>query len=240
MKIVYIFLICFVNLFAINFNEQIIQISNVTKKEANIGIGNLQAGQSGIIINNQSKDNTVILSYATVISSDQNRSVIEFKFNDVLTQDALPKTNLKPKDGDLFILNHLYKNSMIIAPNFEALSKVKKLYENTHFIDSDFFAAYLKINENPTPKKEEIIKFAQLNDLGRIFVVTDKTINTVDALSFKVINQENLSYDDNTTNLPFYANIDEIKTSTFDFFGEESIGDYNKYYKKLLGIKDGN
>ncbi len=239
MKIVYIFLICFANLFATDFTEQIIPISNTTKKEATINIGNLQVGQSGIIINNQSKDNAVILSYATVITSDLNSSVIEFKFKDILTQDALPKTNLKPKDGDIFVLNHLYKNTMIIAPNFEALSNVKKINDGAHFLDSDFFAAYLKINENPTPKKEELIAFAHINDLGRIFIVTDKTINTIDALSFQIIDKQKISYDDNTTNTPFYANIDEIKTSTFDFFGEESIGDYNKYYKKLLGIKDG-
>lgn len=239
MKILYIFLICFANLFATNFAEQIIPISNTTQKGATINVGNLKVGQSGIIINNQSKDNAVILSYATVISTDSNSSIIEFQFKDILTQDALPKTNLKPKERDKFILNHLYKNTMVIAPNFEAFSNAKKLYPNLNFLDSDFFAAYLKINNNPTPKKEDIITFAHQNDLGRVFIITDKNLHTIDALSFTIIDSKPLSFDSNETNSPFYANIDEIKTSTFDFFGEENIGDYNKYYKKLLGIQDG-
>ena len=223
----------------INFSEQIGTLSHTTDKKATIQIGNLHIGQSGIVVNNQNKDNAVIISYATVIDSDLNSSTIEFKFKDILEQDALPKTNLLPKDGDSFILNHLYKNSMIIAPNFEAFDNLKKVYKNVNFLSSDFFAAYLKINNNPTPKKEDILEFAHKNDLGRIFIITDKDINTVDAVSFKVVDTIPLNFDDNTTAMPFYANIDEIQTSTFDFFGAENIGDYNKYYKKLLGIKDG-
>ncbi len=239
MRIVYIFLLCFGNLLGGDFIEQIIQIKNASKKDATINVGNLQIGQSGIIINTENKNNSVILCYATVVSSDLNSSKIEFQYKNILMQDALPKTNLKPKDGDQFIINHLYKNALLIAPNFEASSNVKKLNANIHFLESDFFAAYLKINENPTPKKEDLLDFAHQNDLGRIFIITDKTLNMIDAISFKIVDQQTITFEDNTTTSPFYANIEEIKTGTFNFFGEENIGDYNKYYKKLLGIKDG-
>jgi hypothetical protein len=239
MKIIYILLIFVLSAFSTDLKEQPVQIKNTNEKEATIGIGNLQVGQSGIILNNDSQGKSVIICYGIILASDENKSVISFKFEDIIVQNAIPKTNLKPKDGDLFILNHLYKNSMILAPNFEAFSNAKKLYPNLNLLDSDFFAAYLKINNNPTPKKEDIIAFAHQNDLGRVFIITDKNLHTVDALSFTIVDSKSLTFDNTETNSPFYANIDEIKTSTFDFFGEESIGDYNKYYKKLLGITDG-
>jgi hypothetical protein len=239
MKILQILLLWAVYTYAGTFSEQITQLKSATKIGATIPIGNLQNGQSGIVVSNKINEKSVIICYATVISSNEKESNISFQFQDILEQDALPKTNLLPKNGDNFVLNHLYKNSMIIAPNFQALDNTKKIYENLNFLSSDFFAAYLKINNNPTPQKKDIIEFAHKNDLGRIFIITDKNINTVDALSFKVIETTPFNFDDNTTNAPFYGNIDEIKTSTFDFFGASNIGDYNKYYKKLLGIKDG-
>jgi len=239
MKIIQILLLFVISAYAGTFDEQITKLTNTNTKQATIGIGNLQIGQSGIIINNDVKEKTVIICYGIVTSTDENSSNITFTFQDILVQDAIPKTNLLPKNGDNFVLNHLYKNSMIIAPNFQAFNSVKKLYSNVNFLDSDFFAAYLKMNNNPTPTKEDITKFAHQNDFGRIFIITGNVINTVDALSFKILETTPFTLDDNTTNSPFYANIDGIKTSTFDFFGADNIGDYNQYYKKLLGIKDG-
>lgn len=239
MKILQILLLWAISTYAGTFTEQTIKLKNTNAKQATIEIGNLHIGQSGIVINYDEKDKSVILCYAIVTSSNEKESNITFKFQDILVQKAIPKTNLLPKDGDDFILNHLYKNSMIIAPNFQALDTIKKIYNDVTFLDIDFFAAYLKMNNNPTPKKEDIIEFAHQNDLGRIFIVTENNVNIVDALSFQVIETAPLSIDDNTTNKPFYANIDGIKTSTFDFFTPDNIGDYYKYYKKLLGIKDG-
>ena len=239
MKIIYILLIFALSAFSTDLKEQIVQIKHSNHKEATIEIGNLTVGQSGIIVNNGSEGKSVIVCYGIISASDENRSIITFKFKDVLLQNAIPKTNLKPKDGDIFVINHLYKNSMILAPNFEAFSNAKKLYPNLNFLDSDFFAAYLKINNNPTPKKEDIIEFAHQNDLGRVFIIADQNLHTVDTLSFTIVDSQPLSFESNESSTPFYANIDEIKTSTFDFFGEENIGDYNKYYKKLLGIADG-
>lgn len=239
MKILQIVLLLVGYMYAGNFTEQKAQLTHTTKLGATIPLGGLQIGQSGIVINSQTNEKLVILCYATVTSSNANESNITFQFQDILEQDALPKTNLLPKDGDSFIVNHLYKNSMIIAPNFEALEATKKLYNGSNFLSSDFFAAYLKINNNPTPQKKDFLQFAHKNDLGRIFIVTDKNINMIDAISFTVIETIPVEFENNTTNEPFYANIDEIKTSTFDFFGALNIGDYNKYYKKLLGIQDG-
>lgn len=239
MKIIQILLLWIISLYAGTFTEQTTKLTNTNPKQATINIGNLQVGQSGIVINQDNKDNLVILCYASVTASNEKESNITFQFQDILVQNAIPKTNLLPKDGDDFVLNHLYSNSMIIAPNFQALEGVKKLYSDVNFLNSDFFAAYLKMNNNPTPTKKDIVEFAHQNDLGRVFFVTKESIHIVDALSFKIIETVPFTIEDNTTTSPFYANIDEIKTSTFDFFGEESIGDYNKYYKKLLGITDG-
>jgi hypothetical protein len=239
MKAIYILLLFVLTVFANDFIEKKVQIKNTTAREAIIDLGNLKIGQSGIILHIESDGKPVIVSYGIISSSDKNSSVISLRFKDVLLQDAFPKTNLKPKDGDIFVLNHLYKNSMIVAPNFEALSKVKENFVGLNFIDSDFFAAYLKINNNPTPTKEDIKQFAYQNDLGRVFVVVDKMIYVVDMVSFQIVDAKPLIYNDNTFASPFYANIDNIKTAAFNFFGAKEILNYDMYYKKLLGLKDG-
>lgn len=241
MKIIFTILTLTMVVFATDLNEQIVKISSTDykKNEATIPVGNLVIGQSGIVVNDEIKDSKFIICYATIVSSQPNESIIKFDFREIIEQNAMPKTKLLPKDGDTFVLNHLYKNSMIIAPNFESLNETKKLYNDFNFLDSDLFAAYLKINNTPVPKKKDILNFAHQNDLGTVFIIENDKINIVDALSFSVIKTIPLKINDKNSASPFHTNIEDIKTSTLSFFEEKDIGEYHSYYKKLLGSTDG-
>lgn len=241
MKIIYTIFALTISLFAIEQTEKIsnIEILSQDKKEATINIGNLLIGQSGIVINTDIKNKIVILDYATVSASDKNSSKIKFLNQEIIEQNAIPKTKLLPKIGDSFIINHLYKNAIIIAPNYKSQQEIKKLYPNFTFINSDIFGGYLKINNTPVPSKEDITSFAHQNDLGIIFLVENNNINIIDAISFNVLEKSTLNIDDNTTMKPFYTNVEDIKNSTFTFFKPENIGDYNTYYKTLLGATNG-
>ena len=239
MKILYTILVLTICTYATDLTQKITKLTQINANQATIQIGNLAIGQSGIIINENNSKKAVIICFATVINSNEKESTLKFNFKEIIQQDAIPKTNRQPKVGDKFILNHLYQNSMIIAPNFKTNDDIKKLYGEWNFLDSDLFAAYLKINNTPAPKKKDILEFAHKNELGTILFAFDNKLFIVDTVSFLPIKNIDFTIDDNTTHSPFYTNVDEIKTGTFSFFEEESIGDYNKYYKKLLGIEDG-
>ena len=71
MKIIYILLIFVLSAFSTDLKEQTVQIKDTNEKEATIGIGNLQVGQSGIILNNGSQGKSVIICYGIISSSDE-------------------------------------------------------------------------------------------------------------------------------------------------------------------------
>jgi len=104
MKYLFVSLICIKLLFGYSK----IEILKVFKDNAIINKGNLKKGQSGAIIHKFKDNNEIILKYAYVIKSNNKTSTIKFSKINILPQDALANTNLEPKKGDTFILNHLF------------------------------------------------------------------------------------------------------------------------------------
>jgi len=219
-----------------DFKQQSLTITNTNEKTADINVGSLQIGQSGIIIHNFSKNKSIILKKASVISSNKNNSKILFSDEDVLKQDSIANTNLTPKNGDTFILNHMYNVSLLIAPNFKAYRDITNTHNN-NFIDSELFAAYLKINDIASPTEDDIKLFTKLNNISTIYLVIKNTLHILDASTFKVIKTKEILINDDTTQVPFYTNIKDIKTSFFDFTNLAKIKNYDKYYKKLIRNK---
>lgn len=228
MKILFLLLITLNSIFAI-------EIFDVTPTTAKINITNLNIGHSGIIIK-KNHNNTIIITQAIVINSNNTDSTLEFIDNNIIQQNAIPTTKLIPENGDNFILNHLYTTSLLIVPNLKAKDNVKKLYPNHNFLDEDFFAAHLKIILKPIPKKETITNFAQSQQIGTIFIVVKNNLYILDSITFKIIDTISLTYSDESTNVPFLTKIKDIKSGFWDFSGEE-IEDYNNYYLKLLEKK---
>ncbi len=239
MKIIFLITIFLNILFAnINLNTQITKIYDIEKNTAKIDITNLEIGQSGVIVHTSGEDN-IILSQAIITKSNNEHSIISFIKKDILLQDAIPTSKLKPSIGDKFILNHLYQTSLLIVPNNKSKREVKKLFKNQNFFNEDFFASYLKLISEPTPTKKEITDFTHKQQIGTIFIVIENQLFIVDAISFKVLETINIEINDKTTTSPFLTKIIEIERGFWDF-GEDEIKDYNKYYLKLLNTNDGD
>lgn len=228
MKIIFLLLITLNSIFAI-------KIFDVTDTTAKINITNLNEGHTGVIIK-EIDGNTLITKIAQVIKSDEKSSTIEFLDDNILPQDAIPTTKLVPQNGDKFILNHLYKTSLLIVPNLQAKNSVKKLYPNQNFLSEDFFAAHLKILKQPIPEKETISNFAQSQQIGTIFFVIKNKLYIVDSITFKTIDTISLNYNDDSIQVPFLTKIENIDQGLLDF-GDDEIEDYNTYYLKLLETK---
>lgn len=235
MKIVFLIFLAFNFLFAtFNLDTKQGKISEVTDQTAKLDIPNLQIGQSGIVIKNID-ENSIILAQASVIKTDDHSSTIKFFEKKLLEQDALPTTTLKPSNGDLFILNHLYRSSLLIVPNTQAKNSILKLFPNQNFLDEDFFASYLKVENNPRPDKETIVEFAQSQEIGTVFIAVQNNLFILDALTFKVLDSKLITNDDKKTQVPFLTRIEEIKNTMLDFSANE-IKNYDLYYLKLMEI----
>ena len=233
MKLLFMICLSLFTLNVINLQQHTTTIYNVTKTNANIAIGNLQIGQSGVIVHKFKNNKSSILAQAIVIKTDKNNSTIKFIKTDILKQDAIPMTNLKPENNDTFILNHLYNTSLLIAPNYTTKIKIENIFYKTSFLNSDIFAAWLKMNNIPVPTKEDIQQFSKKNNIGTIYIQSLNKLKIIDTLSFKVIQTIPLKVDDNKTQVPFFTNVQDIKTSAFSWFTKEKIENYNKYWTDL-------
>lgn len=236
MKIIFLFFTTLSFIFAnINLDIQNTPLFDVTSNDAKIKIPDLSIGQSGIVVK-KIDTNSIILTQAVVIASDQSDSTIEFINTPILPQDAIPTSNLTPQNNDTFILNHLYNTSLMIVPNLKAKTLIQKLYPNQNFLNEDFFASHLKVENIPLPQKDDISNFAQSKQIGTIFLMVENNLYILDSLTFKIIDTVRITNDDLTTNSPFFTKIENIEQGFWDF-GDEKIENYNEYYLKLLEIK---
>jgi len=209
-------------------------LNNSTKNSATIDGIKIQLGVSGIVIHHYNNDNNIILNNAIVTKSNDNSSVITFNNNVILKQDAIPTTKLMPQDGDIFIANYLYNSSLLIVPNLKAKQIIQDIYPKQNFINEDFFATILKMDKTPIPTKKEIQKFCLENQIGTIFFVIENKLYIVDAISFKIVYTQKLQYIDNSTSVPFFTKIKDIKKGFWDIFNKNKIDDYNSYYRTLI------
>jgi len=216
-----------------------VKIEDIKDNKTTINIGNLIIGQSGIVVHVYNNDKRLIVSNAQVIQSDANTSTILFtKFND-LKQNAIPTSNRTVEKNDILVLNYLYTSSLLIAPTQDTFQVVRSNFKYNNFLHSDVFAAKLKVDNQPFPKKEEIQKFAIEQNLGTIFFVLNQSVYVVDTKTFKILTSYNIEYKEDNSQVPFYTRVEDIKTSplTFSLFSNDDELSYEEYYKSILGLK---
>lgn len=217
-----------------------INLSEVKNNKANIDVGNLLVGTTGIVVHLYNNEKKQIIANAKVISSDENNSNIEFfEFND-LEQKALPKSKREVQVGDILVLNYMYPSSLLIAPTQETFQTVRDGFKYNNFLHSDLFAAKLKIDNQPYPTKKDIQNFAIKQNLGTIFIVVNQRVYILDTKTFQILTSYSIEYDTSNSNLPFYTRVEDIKESSFNFkfdlFSNKNNLTYKNYYKKLLGL----
>ena len=209
----------------LNYKPISTKISNVTKENATINIGNLRIGQSAIIQHNYENSKTLIVSNAYVVKSNKTNSTLKFlPFLDI-KQNAIPTSNRNPQDGDTAILNYLYDASLIIAPSQDAFTATRAKYRDNNFLHSDIFGAKLKITREPLPSKEIIQEFAIEQNLGTIFFIIGSKVYIVDAKTFAILDENTISYNFvETEMMPFYTRVEKIEKSKIEkFLNWESI-----------------
>lgn len=224
----------------LQFKPQYVKIKNANDKTAQIDIGNLKVGQSGVIMHKYKNKYAIIIASAIVTQTSESGSTIEFKNFDGLSQSGLPTANIKASDGDVLILNYMYESSMVIAPNVQGFKTVRSMFPEQNFVHSDLFAATLKYMQKSTPNQAIIQAFAKNQNIGTIFVIIDSMIYMLDAKSFKVLSKYPIFYDQSDVQTPFYTRIEDIKDGIFslEFIGwsDNRMKDYSAYYSEMLGM----
>jgi len=211
-------------------------ISDVKNNNATIRQGNLKIGQSGIIVHKYTDGNIVVVANATVLATTNNNSILQLSKTTLLEQEALPSTSLKANNNDTFILNHLYNSSLLVVPNFESSVKIQKLYNKQNFVNPDIFAAYLKIENNPVPTKEDFQNFCKQQNIGTLFIVIKNNFYILDVNTFQTLNKTSFLVNDSTTQVPFFTKVDGIKKNILRFwdFSDKKITNYDNYYLSLI------
>jgi len=242
-----LFFVC-ISIFSLNlnaFSPQVIgaKIENLKDNKSTINIGDLIVGQSAIVVHVYDNNRRLIVGNAKVISSSENSSIVEFFPFDDLKQDAIPTANRSVENGDVIILNYMYDQSLLIAPDFDTYQAVKKSFAQHNFIHPDIFGATLKFENEPLPRRKDFQKFAIKQNLGTIFFVVDKKIYILDAKTFSILDQYDFPNTSKEQQMPFFIRVEDIKGPLIDFKNISFISkldssSYDNYYKSLLGIKN--
>jgi len=240
MKIFLILFLILVN--SIQANESILfdtntkefTITNTTKTTVTIDVANLIIGQSGIIVNNSNKT-SLIVANAVVVATTNKNTTLKILASNNLKQDAIPTSTLKPKNGDILVLNHMYNSSLLITPNYETSQEILELYPKQNFLNPDIFASHLKISHTPIPTIKEMKNFCLSYDIGTIFISVDNKLYILDVNSLNILHNTTLTSTNKETQSPFFTKVMDIEKEFWDF-GDDKIKDYNKYYTKILGL----
>lgn len=223
-----------------SFAPKATKISNIKDNKSLIELSNLKIGQTGIVVHLYDDEKKIIVANAKVIKSDDKSSTVEFFDFEDLKQDAIPTTKRKVQNGDILIMNYMYDKALLIAPNFSSYKSIIDAYPQSHFIHPDIFAASLKFENKPFPKKEDFQKFAIEQNLGTIFFLLANKLFILDSKSFATLKVQDFAYTSQEEQMPFFTRIEDIKSGLFDFsgfFSDKKIS-YEEYYKNILGKND--
>ncbi|MDR1460938.1 MAG: plasminogen-binding N-terminal domain-containing protein [Campylobacteraceae bacterium] len=222
------------------FEEYSTTLRTVNQNRATIDDSPLiVVGSSGIVMHRFGNSQETIIAKATVLAKDGMSALIELKPYDALAQNTFPKLAITPKSGDEIRLNYLYDRSLIITPTYEGYKKITEFFTKINWVHPDIPAAYLAKKYTPNPNIKDFSDLCNINMTGLIVFNIEKNGYFVDCVSFKVVkifSSKKIS-DEEQPVTPFYSRIsNNIQTSPL-IISKKNIGNYNSYYKQLLGIK---
>jgi len=195
----------------------------------------VKIGSSGIIIHNYDDEHRTIIAKAVVTKKDGANMYLKLYYYKDLNMDALPSYKIIPQVGDTVIFNYLYKRILPIVPNKEAFERFKQTFPRIDVIHPDLFAYELAVEGNVAPKLSDFRQECNNDDFGLLFFAINDKGYFVDCTSFKVIGKLDFPTE-GKKQIPFYTRIKNIKPKFFGL-GSDTIKDFDKYYKNLLGLK---
>jgi len=213
------------------FNTEVLEINgrNAIIKNSD----DIVLGSSGIVIHTFKNGTSTIVARADVIKKDGDKATIRFDIYKLSTQVAFPKPGILPAVGDKVTLNYLYDRALIVAPNYKVYKEVTKHFNKIEWIHPDIVGAYLAKVYRPNPDKEIFQKVCEINSAGLIFFALNNKGYFIDCNNFKSVKEVKTGHI-KIAQVPFYTRIKKIEKSWLKW-NSSSIGDYNAYYRNVIG-----
>ena len=214
-------------------------LGEVHGDHAVVALSGAAPGSSGIVLHKFDDRHSAIIATAIVTGSKEGKTSLRFQRYRRLRQKALPQYKIAPQQGDIVILGYLYNRVLPIVPDEAAYKRFLLGHRALDVIHPDLFASALYFDHTPQPAKRDFYKACVQNDLGLLYFAVDREGYFVDCESFRIVAREPLpeAIDAKRSMQPFYSRIPRIKNRLGGILSDESIGDYNRYYKKVLGIQ---
>ena len=194
----------------------------------------VEVGSSGVIMHSFDNSHQAISKGIEVIQKDDKFTKIKFSDFGYLKQNALPSYNITPKKGDKVILNYLYNKALAITPNHQTLKYIEDKYPSIEWVHPDILAIGLVNEGDFSPTIESFQEVCKSNTFALLFFAVKESGYFVDCNSFKIIHSTKIQSSHEKIT-PFYSRID-IEDGSFLNFGTNKVKNYDKFYKKLLGI----
>jgi len=185
-------------------------------------------GMSGIVIHNYGNG----LSAITHASISQGEGKAEVTSYEAIPHDNIPNIQTAVTKGDKVVFGSFYENAMVIAPNRDIYRKITTSYKKT-WIHPDAYALYFMKEEETKLTLESLKKFAQLNQVGLVLIVSLKNILILDPISKIFLGTIPMQVNPKNVMVPFYARFKQTDISTFGF----SKKSYTPYFQSVAGLK---
>ena len=185
-------------------------------------------GMSGIVIHNYGNGLSAITHSA--ISKDGGKAQIASY--EAIPHKNIPNIQTVVTKGDKVIFGNFYENAMVIAPNRDIYRKITTSYNKT-WIHPDAYAVFLMKEEETKLTLESLKKFAQLNQVGLVLIVSSTQMLILDPMSKKFLGAIPMHINPKNAMVPFYARFKQTDISTFGF----SKKSYTPYFQSVAGLK---
>ncbi len=198
----------------------------------------IKIGSSGVIIHNFDNTHKTISKGIIVIDKDEKFAKVKYFDFDYLKQEALPSYDIKPQTGDKVILNYLYNRVLAVTPNRKTFKYLQEKFNNFEFVHPDLLAMQLIDSGNKSPTKKDFQTLCKSSTFALILFAIEDRGHFVDCNSFKILKSTKIeTFEDRIK--PFYSRVDLKSVSILSFFTTDEMDSYDSYYKKFLGLKNG-
>ena len=203
-------------------------VSNVTSNGQIQLTTNIPIGMSGIIIHNYGNGLSAI-THATVSQGEGRASVVSYE---AIPHENIPNIQTAVRKGDKVVFGNFYDNALLIAPNRDIYRKITQSYKKTWLHPDAYAVDFMKDGETKL-SLDNIKKFAQLNQVGLVLIVTSTQLLILDPISEQFLGAIPMQVNQANAMAPFYARFKQMDVSVFGF----SEKDYTPYFQSVAGLK---
>ena len=189
---------------------------------------NVPQGMSGIVIHNYGNGLSAITN-ATVSQGNGHASLLSYE---AIPHENIPNIQTTATKGDRVIFGNFYSNALVIAPNRDVYRKITTTYKKTWIHPDAYALDFMKEGETQLTL-ESLKKFAQLNQVGLVLIVTSTQLLILDPISEQFLGAVPMQVNQANAMAPFYARFKQMDVSVFGF----SEKNYTPYFQSVAGLK---